>query len=252
MALEFRHSRSSINSLNQTGPIGKLVSVKLLPEDWPVLASGEVKLLIDDPTTKIRDGYAVDFARILVNPHKFKYEVSLAVTVVDADKHTPISGASVTAGLQSASTDTRGKCQLSGLPAGLVTAIGAAPGYDENSVPVDLIWAQWLSNDLACAIPRKRPFGKGLPHPALSAASCFKHGAVARRPGQQLAAQEKGILAAGAGQLVEEGLDRVGVEGAAHRAPRGHPHPAGGRWSARRGRWGWRRPCWRRPRRWSD
>ncbi len=132
----------SINSLNQTGPIGKLVSMKLLPEYWPLLASGEVKLLIDDPTTKMRDGYAIDFSRILVNPHKFKYEVSLAATVVDADKHTPIPGASVTAGLQSANTDTRGKCQLSGLPAGLVTATGAAPGYDENSVPVDLVAGQ--------------------------------------------------------------------------------------------------------------
>ena len=132
----------STNSLNQTGPIGKLVSVKLLPEYWPLLASGEVKLLIDDPTTKMRDGYAVDFARILVNPHKFKYEVSLAATVVDADKHTPIPGATVTAGPQSANTDTRGKCQLSGLPAGLVTATGAAPGYDENSVPVDLVAGQ--------------------------------------------------------------------------------------------------------------
>jgi outer membrane protein OmpA-like peptidoglycan-associated protein len=128
--------------LNQTGPIGKLVSVKLLPEYWPLLASGEVKLLIDDPTTKMRDGYAVDFARILVNPRKFKYEVSVAATVVDADKHTPIPGATVTAGPQSANTDTRGKCQLSGLPAGLVTATGAAPGYDENSVPVDLVAGQ--------------------------------------------------------------------------------------------------------------
>jgi OmpA-OmpF porin, OOP family len=132
----------SINSLNQTGPIGKLVSMKLLPEYWPLLESGEVKLLMDDPTTKVRDGYAIDFARILVNPHKFKYAVSLAASVIDADKHTPIPGASVTAGLQSASTDLRGKCQLSGLPAGLVTATGAAPGYDANSVPVDVIAGQ--------------------------------------------------------------------------------------------------------------
>src|SRR5207302_8398016 len=100
---------------------------------------GEVKLLIDDPTKKMRDGYAVDFARILVNPHKFKYEVSLAATVVDADKHTSIPGATVTAGPQSANTDTLGKCQLSGLPAGLVTATGAARGYDEYSVPVDRV-----------------------------------------------------------------------------------------------------------------
>jgi outer membrane protein OmpA-like peptidoglycan-associated protein len=31
---------------------------------------------------------------------------------------------------------------LSGLPAGLVTATGAATGYDENSVPVDLVAGQ--------------------------------------------------------------------------------------------------------------
>jgi outer membrane protein OmpA-like peptidoglycan-associated protein len=61
---------------------------------------------------------------------------------MDADKHAPIAGASVTAGLQSASTDAAGKCQLSGLPAGLVVATAVAPGYDENSVPVDLVAGQ--------------------------------------------------------------------------------------------------------------
>lgn len=132
----------AINSLDQTGPIGKLVTLKLLPEYWPLLKSGEVRLLIDDPTTKIGDGYAVDFVRILVNPHKFKYEVSLAASVVDADQHTPIASATVTAALKSASTERNGKCQLTGLPAGLVTATALADGYDENSVPVDLIAGQ--------------------------------------------------------------------------------------------------------------
>jgi OmpA-OmpF porin, OOP family len=127
-----------INALNQTGPIGKLVSVNLLPEYWPLLKSGEVKLLIDDPTTKQGDGYAVDFVRILVNPHKFKYQVSLTANVTDADKHTPIAGATVTAALESASTDRSGKCQFKGLPAGLVIATASAPGYDENSAQVDL------------------------------------------------------------------------------------------------------------------
>ena len=133
---------SALNSLDQTGPIGKLVSFKLLPEYWPLLRSGEVKLLIDDPTTKEGDGYAVDFVRILVNPHPFKYQVSLAASVVDADSHTPIAGATVTAALGSAITDQQGKCRLTGLPAGLVTASAVAPGYDENSVPVDIVAAQ--------------------------------------------------------------------------------------------------------------
>jgi len=132
----------AINALDQTGPIGKLVSVKLLPEYWPLLQSGTANLLIDDPTTHVPDGYAIDFVRILVNPHNFKYQVSLLATVTDADRNTPIAGATVTAALQSGSTDPQGKCPLSGLPAGLVVATAAAPGYDENSVPVDLVAGQ--------------------------------------------------------------------------------------------------------------
>ncbi|MFZ0212298.1 MAG: OmpA family protein [Candidatus Acidiferrales bacterium] len=128
----------AINSLDQTGPIGKLLTLKLLPEYWPIVKSGTVKLLIDDPTTRVQDGYAVDFVRILVNPHSFKYQVALTATVTDADTHKPIGGAMVTAGLTSTATDRQGKCELKGLPAGLVIATANAPGYDENSVPVDL------------------------------------------------------------------------------------------------------------------
>jgi outer membrane protein OmpA-like peptidoglycan-associated protein len=128
----------AINSLDQSGPIGKLLTLKLLPEYFPLIESGTVKLLIDDPTTRVQDGYAVDFVRILLNPYKFKYQVSLAARVLDADKNTPISGATVTAALESAATDRDGKCELKGLPAGLVVATASAPGYDETSVPVDL------------------------------------------------------------------------------------------------------------------
>lgn len=132
----------AINALNQTGPVGKLVSLRLLPEYWPLLQSGTVKLLIDDPTTHAADGYAIDFVRILVNPHQFKYEVSLAASVVDADKHSPIAGATVTAALVSGTTDRLGHCALKGIPAGLVVATASAPGYDESSVPVDIVAGQ--------------------------------------------------------------------------------------------------------------
>jgi outer membrane protein OmpA-like peptidoglycan-associated protein len=128
----------ALNALDQTGPIGKLITLRLLPEYWPLLQSGDVKLLIDDPTTKVRDGYAVDFARILINPHDFKYQVRLEITVRDADKRTPIPAANVSAALVSAATDQSGKCELKGIPAGLVVATANAPGYDANSVPVDL------------------------------------------------------------------------------------------------------------------
>ncbi len=132
----------ALNAIDQSGPIGKLLTLQLLPEYWPLLKTGTVKLLIDDPTTHVPDGYAVDFVRILVNPRNLKYQVSLAASVVDADKHTPIAGATVTAALETASTDRAGKCELTGIPAGLVVATANATGYDENSVPVDLVAGQ--------------------------------------------------------------------------------------------------------------
>ncbi|HEV2314998.1 MAG TPA: OmpA family protein [Candidatus Acidoferrales bacterium] len=138
----------AINSLDQSGPIGKLLTLRLLPEYWPLLKSGTVDLLIDDPTTHVPDGYAIDFVRILVNPHNFKYEVSLTTTVTDADTHKPIAGAMVSAGLTSAAADRQGKCELKQLPAGLVVATASAPGYDENSVPVDLPAGQTGNADI--------------------------------------------------------------------------------------------------------
>jgi OmpA-OmpF porin, OOP family len=132
----------ALNALEQTGPIGKLISVNLLPEYFPLLQSGTVKLLIDDPTTHAQDGYAVDFVRILVNPRKFQYLVSVAVTVKDWDKNSPIAGATVTAALQSGSTDASGNCELNGLPAGLVVATAVAPGYDANSAAADVVAGQ--------------------------------------------------------------------------------------------------------------
>jgi len=129
---------AAVNSLQQTGPIGKLVTFKLLPEYWPLLQSGHLKVLIDDPATHIPDGYAVDFVRILVNPRPFKYSVSINCSVVDAATHKAIAAATVDAATGTASTDARGQCVLRNLPAGLVTASAIAPGYDEQVLPVDL------------------------------------------------------------------------------------------------------------------
>jgi len=129
---------AAVNSLQQTGPIGKLVTLKLMPEFWPLLRSGTVKLLVDDPTTHAPDGYAIDFVRILVNPHPSKYLVTLRASVTDAGTHAPIPGASVQAALATGTTDRTGHCVLSGIPAGLVVAEATAPGYDQGAMPVDL------------------------------------------------------------------------------------------------------------------
>jgi OOP family OmpA-OmpF porin len=128
----------TINQLDQTGPIGKLITVELLREYWPVLRAGTVNLLIDDPTTGRADGYAVDFARILVNPGPWRYAVAISCHVADASTHKPIAKASVTAAAVTATTAADGTCALRDVPAGLVSVNAGAVGYDGAVQLLDL------------------------------------------------------------------------------------------------------------------
>ena len=128
----------TIDQLDQTGPIGKLITVELLREYWPILRAGKVDLLIDDPTTGKADGYAVDFARILVNPGPWRYAVAVSCNVADAATRKPIAKANVSAAGVTATTGADGNCALRGLPAGLVSVNAGAIGYDSAVQLLDL------------------------------------------------------------------------------------------------------------------
>lgn len=139
----------TINLMNQTGPIGKLVTLRLLPEYWPLLRSGTVQLLFDDPATGRPDGYAIDFVRILVNPHGFRYAVSIACSVVDAATNKPIAAASVSAAQVTATTARDGTCTLRGVPAGIASVAATAVGYDSQTQLLDLPAGQHASAHFA-------------------------------------------------------------------------------------------------------
>jgi OOP family OmpA-OmpF porin len=128
----------TINQMDQTGPIGKLLTLQLLPEYWPILKTGTVNLSIDDPTTGAPDGYAVDFVRVLVNPRPFQYAVSISCTVVDFSTQKPIANASVSAAQVTASSAADGTCSMRGVPAGLVSVAASAVGYDSQVQLLDL------------------------------------------------------------------------------------------------------------------
>jgi outer membrane protein OmpA-like peptidoglycan-associated protein len=132
----------AVNSLDQTGPIGKLVSLRLLPEYYDLLRSGTIKIVFDDPLTHAPDGFAVDFVSILVNVHHLPYQVALKGKVLDAGTHRPILGASVGAGLASAQSGRGGGFLLTGIPAGLVIATASQAGYSNSVHTVDLVAGQ--------------------------------------------------------------------------------------------------------------
>lgn len=57
-----------LNTLDLSGPVGRLVAIEVPQEFQNDVSSGRFDLLIDDPATGSGDGYAIDFVRLLINP----------------------------------------------------------------------------------------------------------------------------------------------------------------------------------------
>jgi OOP family OmpA-OmpF porin len=134
---------TTINKLSQTGPIGKLITIKLLPEYLALLADGKLAILVDDPTTESADGFAFDFARLLINPKGFTYSGAIRGIVVDKDSELPVDGALVSAAnMQQATTGKDGKFELKEVPAGMVVTTGSHPDYVTGSEQEDLLAGQ--------------------------------------------------------------------------------------------------------------
>jgi outer membrane protein OmpA-like peptidoglycan-associated protein len=146
---------TTINKLNQTGPIGKLVTIRLLPEYLGLLADGKLQILVDDPTTKVGDGFAFDFARLLINPKGFVYSGTIRGIVIDKQSEAPITGAVASAGnVRQATTNADGRFELREVPAGLVVVTGSHPDYVTGSEQSDLLAGDEL--DLVIRLERAK------------------------------------------------------------------------------------------------
>lgn len=128
----------ALTKIDQTGPIGKLVSIKLFPEQFRLLEGGKAVFLIDDPESGACDGYAIDFVRILIDPKPAAFPVALEGDAVDIETRAPIEGAVVQAALGAGDTASDGTFRIEGLPAGLVTAQASHPDYEPDMEIADL------------------------------------------------------------------------------------------------------------------
>ncbi len=129
-----------LNALDQTGPIGKVIYISLTQEMREQLKGPQLEILIDDPETGAGDGFALDFAKLLVNIKAFPHIGIVPGRVIDAETLEPIPGATVALpGLTTAKADDEGRFRLERVPAGLAVLQGEAPGYVAAHVPVDVI-----------------------------------------------------------------------------------------------------------------
>ncbi len=137
--VRFTEAEKMINLVNQSGPIGKLITLRFTPEMLSLLKGDSLVLSADDPTTGIGDGFAFDFAKLLINP-KNVYKGTIKGTVIDAITREPIPHAIASIeDYGSATSDAEGNFTLENIPAGLNIIKGSAAGYSSDEKQVDVI-----------------------------------------------------------------------------------------------------------------
>lgn len=141
---------NALNALNQTGPIGKLITLKV-PADFLDSLKGEKLVLeIDDKTTGARDGFAIDFIKILINPATVKaaQKGTIKGVVVNAETGNPVPNATLTLSDGTVvKSDAQGKYSFSAI-AGLAIITVKAAGLPEKAFSVDVISGETTEQNL--------------------------------------------------------------------------------------------------------
>lgn len=146
-----------INALDQTGPIGKMITVKLLSEDLDLVKTGRMVIRIDDVTTGAGDGFAIDFVQLLVNPGKIAYVQNIQGKVVDENTKEGIAEALASAtNVVETTTDSQGEFILSNVPAGLALITASKTGYTAKTLPYDEYLYYEESENNRLIIPLKK------------------------------------------------------------------------------------------------
>ena len=136
----FTEGERVLNAIDQTGPVGKLVSIPLNEEFFAILTTGAGLTLLIDESTGSGDGFAVDFVRLLVNR---KRESSCRGTVrgrvLIKDTEAPIAGAQVfTVDKVTVNTNSKGEFVMKDVPTGFEVIGASANGYADGNATADV------------------------------------------------------------------------------------------------------------------
>lgn len=128
-----------LNGLKQSGPVGKLLSVQVLPEFITEFQKGHITLQIDAAATKGGDGFAIDFIRLLINPKNLPVS-SISGKITDAATRKPIEGVMVrVSGAGEVQTGAGGQYQMNHVPCGMIVITATKAGYKSSQHTLDLV-----------------------------------------------------------------------------------------------------------------
>ncbi len=136
----FIEAEKLLNVVNQTGPIGKLITLAIPEEFYPMLQEPILRVYIDDPVTNAADGYAIDFVKLIVNRNAAAVcKGNIRGVVVDNETGEPITGAKVENTAKGiVTTDAEGRFEMQDIPAGLEILRASANGYANASAVADV------------------------------------------------------------------------------------------------------------------
>ncbi len=136
----FVEGEKILNRIEQTGPVGKLVSIPIPEEFYPDILSEKDLMVSIDETQGVPDGFAIDFIRLVINRKRMDACMGhIAGVVVDKATQSPIAHAVVSiAGWGSAQTDVSGAFRLEAVPSGYVVIAAAAEGYNDGGKGSDV------------------------------------------------------------------------------------------------------------------
>lgn len=136
----FVEGEKILNAIDQTGPVGKLISIPLTEEFYPVLSNtNSISLLIDE-STGAADGFAIDFIRLLVNrKRENSCKGNIRGKVLEKETEKPIADAKVfTSENVPVATNSNGEFELKDIPTGFEVLGASAAGYVDGSATADI------------------------------------------------------------------------------------------------------------------
>ncbi len=136
----FVEGEKLLNAIDQTGPVGKLISIPLTEDFFPLFSNtNNISLLIDE-STGAADGFAVDFIRLLVNRKlENTCKGNIRGRVLEKDSEKPIAGAKIfTSENRSVETNAGGEFEIKDIPTGFEVLGASAVGYIDGSGTADV------------------------------------------------------------------------------------------------------------------
>jgi len=136
----FIEGEKILNAIDQTGPVGKLISIPLTEDFYPVLANSQNISLLIDESTGAADGFAIDFIRLLVNRNRENTcKGNIRGKVLIKDTEVPIAGAKVfTAENTAVTTNSNGEFEIKDIPTGFEVIGASAAGYTDGTGTADI------------------------------------------------------------------------------------------------------------------